>query len=78
MAIEEPQYSVIEKSDLFELRAYAPFILAEVQVEGDLDSASSQGFRLIAAYIFGTFRYLVDKTSVIDTRRNQALLVVSS
>ena len=53
MAIEEPQYSVIEKSDLFELRAYAPLILAEVQVEGDLDSASSQGFRLIAAYIFG-------------------------
>jgi hypothetical protein len=28
-------------------------ILAEVQVEGDLDEASSQGFRLIAAYIFG-------------------------
>jgi hypothetical protein len=28
-------------------------ILAEVKVEGDLDEASSQGFRLIAAYIFG-------------------------
>ena len=53
MAIEEPKYSVLEKTPPFELRAYAPMILAEVQVEGDLDEASSQGFRLIAAYIFG-------------------------
>ncbi len=53
MAVEEPKYSVLEKSPPFELRSYAPMILAEVQVEGDLDDASSQGFRLIAAYIFG-------------------------
>jgi hypothetical protein len=53
MAVEEPKYSVLEKSPPFELRSYAPMILAEVQVEGDLDEASSQGFRLIAAYIFG-------------------------
>jgi len=53
MAIEEPKYTVLEKTPPFELRAYAPMILAEVQVEGDLDEASSQGFRLIAGYIFG-------------------------
>jgi hypothetical protein len=53
MAIEEPQFTVLEKTAPFELRSYAPMILAEVQVEGDLDEASSQGFRLIAAYIFG-------------------------
>jgi hypothetical protein len=53
MAIEEPKYLVLEKTPPFELRSYAPMILAEVRVEGDLDDASSQGFRLIAAYIFG-------------------------
>ncbi len=53
MAIEEPKYVVLEKSEPFELRSYAPRIVAEVKVEGDLDSASSQGFRLIAGYIFG-------------------------
>jgi hypothetical protein len=53
MATEEPQFSVLEKTPPFELRSYAPMILAEVMVEGDLDEASSQGFRLIAAYIFG-------------------------
>lgn len=53
MATEEPKYTVLEKESPFEIRSYAPMIVAEVQVEGDLDSASSQGFRLIAAYIFG-------------------------
>jgi hypothetical protein len=53
MATEEPKYSVLEKEAPFEVRSYAPMIVAEVQVEGDLDEASGQGFRLIAAYIFG-------------------------
>ncbi|MCF8191061.1 MAG: heme-binding protein [Polynucleobacter sp.] len=53
MATEEPKFSIIEKSEPFELRAYAPQLVAEVKVEGDLDAASSQGFRLIAAFIFG-------------------------
>jgi hypothetical protein len=53
MATEEPKYTVLEKTEPFELRMYAPMILAEVKVDGDLDEASNQGFRLIAAYIFG-------------------------
>jgi hypothetical protein len=53
MATEEPKFSIIEKSEPFELRAYAPQLIAQVKVEGDLDTASSQGFRLIAAFIFG-------------------------
>ena len=53
MATEEPKYLLLEKSEPFELRAYAPLIVAEVKVDGDLDAASNQGFRLIAAYIFG-------------------------
>ena len=53
MATEEPKFVLLEKSEPFELRAYAPLIVAEVKVDGDLDAASNQGFRLIAAYIFG-------------------------
>lgn len=53
MATEEPKYVLLEKSKPFELRAYAPRIVAEIKVDGDLDAASNQGFRLIAAYIFG-------------------------
>ncbi|MBU3620750.1 heme-binding protein [Polynucleobacter sp. CS-Odin-A6] len=53
MATEEPKYVLLEKSEPFELRAYSPRIVAEVKVEGDLDTASSSGFRILAAYIFG-------------------------
>jgi len=56
MAIEEPKYFVIENAPPFELRVYESSIVAEVKVDGDMDSASSQGFRLLAAYIFGKNR----------------------
>ena len=35
---EEPKYAIIEKEPPFEIRSYAPMIVAEVQVEGDLDA----------------------------------------
>ena len=53
MAIEEPKYTLIEKSASFELRSYEPKIIAEVEVSGSMDEASSRGFRLIADFIFG-------------------------
>jgi hypothetical protein len=53
MAIEEPKYTMVEKSGAFELRAYAPKVLAETLVDGSLDAASSVGFRRVADYIFG-------------------------
>ena len=52
-ATEEPKYSVLLKEDAFELRQYAPQLVAETAVNGDMDAASSQGFRAIADFIFG-------------------------
>lgn len=52
-AIEEPTYSVIEKSGPYELRAYEPKIIAEVEVSGTMKQASNRGFKMIAGYIFG-------------------------
>lgn len=53
MATEEPRYEVILSDGDMELRRYAPMLIAETEVEGDLDQASNKGFRLIAGYIFG-------------------------
>jgi len=53
MAIEEPNYTVIETSEAFELRAYEPMIVAETLVSGTLDGAAAAGFKLIGGYIFG-------------------------
>ena len=52
-AIEEPAYTVTEKSGAFELRAYDPKIIAEVLVSGNMKQASNAGFKQIAGYIFG-------------------------
>ena len=52
-ATEEPKYTVLLKEDVLELRQYAALIVAETAVSGDMDSASSQGFRAIADFIFG-------------------------
>lgn len=56
MAIEEAPYKVLKTSDPFELREYAPLILAETVVEGDLEGAGSKAFRSLFRYISGDNR----------------------
>lgn len=53
MAIEEPKYDTIYSEGSFEIRRYAPLLLAETFVDGDMDEASNKGFRRIADFIFG-------------------------
>lgn len=53
MAIEEPDYQVVGQYDDFELRLYAPYIVAEVDVQGEFDQSGSNAFRILAGYIFG-------------------------
>jgi hypothetical protein len=56
MAIEESSYTVVEQADNFELRMYAPNIVAETLVEGDFSEVGNEGFRRLAGYIFGKNR----------------------
>jgi hypothetical protein len=53
MATEEPHYDVLVTQTPFELRHYAPTLIAQTVVDGDMDTASNKGFRLIADFIFG-------------------------
>lgn len=54
MAIEIPKYKVINKEGKFELREYAGYITASVDVEAkDYGNATNIGFRFVADYIFG-------------------------
>ena len=52
-AIEEPQYTVVRQHDGFEIREYAPYLVADVLVPGPAEEAGNQGFRILAGYIFG-------------------------
>jgi len=51
---ESPGYTLEMKDDHFEIRRYPDYILAQVDVESDYDSAISIGFSILAKYIFGS------------------------
>lgn len=51
--LEEPKYTVLETKNDYEIREYAPYLIAETRVTGNYDEATRQGFRIIADYIFG-------------------------
>jgi hypothetical protein len=57
MAIEEPAYRVvrtIEDGDVrIEVREYAPYTVAEIEVDGPAGDAGGQAFPVLAGYIFG-------------------------
>jgi effector-binding domain-containing protein len=56
MAIEEAAYKVLQKDNRFEIRDYAPHILAETFVEGDLEEAGNKAFNRLFRYISGENR----------------------
>lgn len=59
MAVEEPKFELLAQDGpegALQLRRYAPAIVAETVVEGDRDTASTRGFKVIADYIFGNNR----------------------
>lgn len=53
MATPEAPYTVIKTDEIFELREYAPQILAEITVDGDLEEAGNKAFRPLFRYISG-------------------------
>ncbi len=56
--LETPKYTVLSKAVYdgqynIEIRDYAPRLAAEVTVKGEREAALSEGFRILADYIFG-------------------------
>ncbi len=56
MAIEEAPYEVVKVEGKFEVRDYAPHLLAETFVEGDFEAAGSRAFQRLFRYISGDNR----------------------
>jgi hypothetical protein len=53
MAIEEPKYTLIEKNDTYEIRAYKPYLVAQTEVTGSFGKTGSKAFRILFKYISG-------------------------
>jgi len=53
VGVEEPKYTVVAKKEGYEIRRYEPYIIAYVTLEGTYANAISEGFNILADYIFG-------------------------
>jgi hypothetical protein len=54
MALEEPEFELLQTTEDYEVRRYADYIVAEVDVAADtMDDAGNDAFRVLAGYIFG-------------------------
>lgn len=58
--VEEPAYKVISHEKNKEIREYEPSIVATTSVNGDYKNAHNEGFRILAAYIFGQNKTNID------------------
>jgi len=53
MAVETPKYELLKCYPDFEVRQYAPYVVAETEVEGERTEVGSEAFSRLAGYIFG-------------------------
>ncbi len=51
--VERADYTLIKKENGYEVRNYAPRILAQTKVTGPYTESMGDGFRIVAGYIFG-------------------------
>ena len=77
MATETPKYTVIAQDGDFEIRQYAPRIIAEVSVTGDLNAASGEGFRTLASFIFGDNRVASEQPMTVSTGESSKITMTA-
>lgn len=51
--VEQVEYSVVQKTDDYEIRDYPEHIVAQTTTQGSYRESMSSGFRIVAGYIFG-------------------------
>ena len=78
-AVEEPDFAVVAATEAFEIRRYAPYIVAETDVDASFDGAGNRGFRVLASYIFGenTSRASIDMTAPVTQRASERIAMTA-
>jgi len=77
--VKEPEYTVLEKKDGYEIREYKPHIEAQVQVTGSYRESLNAGFRILAGYIFGgnTSRTPIAMTAPVVQKKSEVIAMTA-
>lgn len=77
--VETPKYKIIKSEDIIEIRKYDPIIIAEVQTKGNRKNSITEGFRLLADYIFGnnTNNHDISMTAPVQQQKNTKIAMTS-
>jgi hypothetical protein len=78
--VEQPDYKITMTDGAIEIRSYGPMIAAEAEVKGERKAAINEGFRLIAAYIFGanTPNAKIEMTAPVQQQSSQKIAMTAS
>ena len=73
--VEKPKYQATALVNEIELRSYDPMLVAVVQVSGNRKDAISEGFRVLADYIFGnnTLDQNISMTAPVEQQGGQMI-----
>ena len=77
--VEHPKYRIISSHDNIEIRQYNNMIIAAVDVQGNRKDAISDGFRLLADYIFGhnTVQQKIDMTASVNQEKSTKIAMTA-
>jgi hypothetical protein len=80
MAVEEATYASVLKDGKFEIRDYAPCIVAEVEVGGTFKKAGNAAFRSLFRYISGDNRLQqkIDMTAPVSQEARSAKIAMTA
>jgi hypothetical protein len=80
MAVEEARYTSVVKEGRYEIRDYAPCIVAEVVVGGTLTTAGNEAFRQLFRYISGDNRLQqkIDMTAPVSQEESSAKIAMTA
>lgn len=70
----EPHWRSVKKDGNIEIREYAPMIVAEVTTSGERYDAINDGFRILAAFIFGenSVKQTIEMTAPVTQQSEKA------
>lgn len=76
MAIEKPDYRIVDEQDNLQIRDYGPYLVAETFVEDEFSDAGNEGFRRLFRYITGAnqARAEISMTAPV-TQRSEGLKI---